>query len=138
MLQRLLAFTLIFLNLCCNNANQKGLRNPNNLKNMQNEESLTLKVGAASSVTLESRGAMGLQLLYRSDDSSVVEITRVESNEPDASKTTRTNIGGPVPAVFEIRALKTGKTKVVFYETRSWEKDFKEIVQKVISIEVNP
>lgn len=98
------------------------------------EDSLTIRINETKQVTLQSRGAMGLQLLFRISDSSVVDIKRIDSKGPNDSS--KTNIGGSIPAVFEIRGLKAGKTNVEFYETQPWNKNFKDISQKEMLIEV--
>jgi predicted secreted protein len=103
---------------------------------MENEQNLTLKVGEGHHVTLQSRGATGLQLLYRCDDDSTVQIQRKEFTPADTAKELSTNVGGSMPAVFQIQALKEGETKVTFYETRPWDKSFKEIIQKQLTIKV--
>jgi len=46
---------------------------------MENIEHLTLKVGEVKLITLESRGAAGLQLTGRCDDESVVQVERKET-----------------------------------------------------------
>ena len=103
---------------------------------MDNQQNLTLKPGETFQVILQSRGAAGLQLLYRCEDDSIVRIQRKESFPSDSPKDWTTNIGGSMPAVFAIQALKEGETKVTFYETRPWDKNFKEIIQKQLTIVV--
>lgn len=117
----------------CNKINQSS---HSNQQQMESSENLRLKIGEVQQVTLQSRGATGLQLLARCDDEKVVEVLRVQGN-PDSEKSTATDkIGGAIPAFFSIKGLKKGKTTVTFYETRSWEKDFKEIIQKTLEVEV--
>jgi predicted secreted protein len=139
MSQSLVIITLLFLFFCaCGNTHQTiNANNPNNLHKMENEEKLTLHKGDVHQVTLQSRGATGLQLLYKCDDDSIVEIKRVEYSSSDSAKLWKDNIGGPIPAVFEISAMHEGATKITFYETRSWEKNFKPIIQKIITVEVS-
>lgn len=120
-------------------ANQSGLSatpdNPDR-KAMENEQQLTLKVGEVRLVTLQSRGAVGLQLIGRSDDESISQVERKEYRPSDVAKQMPDNVGGPVPAIFAIKALREGETQVTFAETRPWDKTFKEIIQKQIRITV--
>jgi len=104
-------------------------------KTMDKDESITLKPGEVHEVTLQSRGAAGLQLLYRTSTDSVVEVKRKDVSPGDA-KQIPPNIGGAIPVIFTIKALKPGDTRVTFYETRPWDKSFKEIIGKKISIKV--
>jgi hypothetical protein len=82
---------------------------------------------------LVSRGALGLQLLYRTDRDSIVEVRRLE---PVISKSDPVLPGDPIGALFEIKSLQKGTVKITFYETQPWNKEFKEIIQKEIDIEV--
>lgn len=100
-------------------------------------ENLHLQTGEIYKMTLPSRGATGLQLLFRVTDDSIVDIKRIESSGNENDSTAPRSIGGPVQATFEITALKPGETNVTFYETRPWEKDFKEIIVQNLTIEVD-
>lgn len=84
-------------------------------------------------VVLISRGALGLQLLFKMDTASVVEVKRVE---PSIIKTDPILPGDPINAVFEIRSINEGSVRITFYETQPWNKEFAPIIQKEIEIEV--
>ena len=98
---------------------------------MQNVETLNMNINDVHTVTLESRGSAGLKLSFRYSDPGIVEITRLESSTVISKE-----IGGPIPAVFQIKALRTGNTTIEFFETRSWDKSYPEILQKSIVIKV--
>ncbi len=96
-------------------------------------ETLQLKKDEVHLIHLENRGSTGLQLLSRIENESVASVRRI-SNPSDA--TSSTNLGGSQKATFEIKGMNPGETKITFYETRTWEKDFKEIVVKEIMVDV--
>ena len=84
-------------------------------------------------IVLTSRGALGLQLLFKMDSDSVVEVKRVE---PSINKTDSILPGDPINAIFEIRSINEGIVRITFYETQPWNKEFTPIIQKEIEIEV--
>jgi hypothetical protein len=127
---------MIVLAVACENRRPSPTPVIPDQKTMANEDNLTLKVGEVRRVTLQSRGAVGLQLIARIGDDSIVRVERQEYIPADSSKTMPTNIGGPVPAIFAITALRAGETEVTFAETRSWDKNFKETIQKHFKIVV--
>ncbi|MEO7046245.1 MAG: protease inhibitor I42 family protein [Ferruginibacter sp.] len=98
-----------------------------------NAEIKKIKVAETFTVDLLSRGSLGLQLLFRSDKDAIVAIKRLPSDsiaQPPISP------GDPLKAIFEIKGLNPGQVKITFYETQSWNKDFKEIIKKEMSVEV--
>ena len=115
---------------CFTNYDQKKISSE---MDNQNVETKTLKLSEVFSVELVSRGSLGLQLLFRMNTDSIVEVKRVE---PVISQSNPPRPGDPIGAFFEIRALKKGMVEIIFYETQPWNKDFKDIIQKVIKIEV--
>ena len=115
---------------CFTNYDQKKIRSE---MDNQNVETKTLKLSEVFSVELVSRGSLGLQLLYRMNIDSIVEVKRVE---PVIGQSNTPRPGDPIGAFFEIRALKKGMVEIIFYETQPWNKEFKDIIQKVIKIEV--
>lgn len=127
-------YLLLSLNLYCLNTKKQPSSSTEKTTTVDTADKVVIKVNEVYKLTLQSRGAMGLQLLYRCDDTTIVSINRID---PPASQDTMPKMGAPVPAIFEIRGTKPGKTKIVFYETRPWEKDFKEIIQKELDVEVN-
>jgi len=84
-------------------------------------------------IELVSRGPLGLQLLFKMDIDSIVEVKRVE---PIINQVNPPRPGDSIGAFFEIRAIKNGNVKITFYETQPWNKDFKDIIQKEINVEV--
>jgi len=99
---------------------------------MQMSEPLKMSINDNHTVILQSRGSAGLKLSFRSSNSDIVEIKRSE-NEIKADGGI---IGGSMPVIFEIKALKKGSTTVDFYESRPWDKNFQEIIQKTFVISV--
>lgn len=113
----------------CQNAEHKK----NKHAMSQEIETRKMKPFETFKIQLVSRGALGLQLLCRMDTDSIVEVKRVEPviNESDPILP-----GDPIGAFFEIKSLRKGAVKLTFYETQPWNKEFEEIVQKEINIEV--
>lgn len=113
----------------CQNAEHK--KNKHTMS--QEIETRKMKPFETFRIQLISRGALGLQLLCRMDTDSIVEVKRVEPviNESDPILP-----GDPIGAFFEIKSLRKGAVKLTFYETQPWNKEFKEIIQKEINIEV--
>lgn len=102
-------------------------------KAMDNTNSGTKKLKPSETFTVElkGRGALGLKLLYRTDNDSIVEVSRLDTD-------TGKNIspGDSINIVYQIKAVKKGNVKITFYETQPWNKDFKEVIQKEINVEV--
>ena len=96
-------------------------------------ETLQLKKDEVHLVHLENRGSTGLQLLSRIENESVVAVRRV--SDPSEA-TSSNNLGDSSKATFEIKGLNSGESEITFYETRTWEKNFKEIVVKEIRVDV--
>lgn len=96
-------------------------------------ESRTMKPLEVITIELVSRGSLGLQLLFKMDIDSIVEVKRIE---PTINQVDPPRPGDPIGAFFEIRSLRKGLVKITFYETQPWNKDFKNIIQKEINIEV--
>lgn len=99
-----------------------------------NNEIVHLNKGEVQRITLPGRGSTGLQLLHRTDNTSILLISRVSQKKND--ETASNQLGGTVDITFEMKALEPGETKVTFYETLPWEKDFKEIVVKEFTVQV--
>jgi len=74
-----------------------------------------------------------LQLLFKMDIDSIVEVKRIE---PIINQVNPPRPGDSIGAFFEIKALKKGVVEIIFYETQPWNRDFQDIIQKVIKIEV--
>ena len=97
-------------------------------------ETLQLKKDEVHLVHLENRGSTGLQLLSRIENESVVAVRRV--SDPSEATSSSNNLGDSSKATFEIKGLNSGESKITFYETRTWDKNFKEIVVKEIRVDV--
>lgn len=89
------------------------------------------KVNETEMVVLENRGASGLQMKYRTDKEGIVSINRLEHSKQEQVKP-----GDPIKVAFQIVAKQKGTVKVTFYETRPWDKNFKEIVVREMVIQV--
>ena len=100
-----------------------------------NNEIVHLNRGEVQRITLPGRGSTGLQLLHRTDNDSILLISRVSRNKK-SDETGSNQLGGSVEITFEMKGLEPGETKVTFYETLPWEKDFKEIVVKELTVQV--
>jgi len=102
---------------------------------MENQivETRTMRPLEVFKIELVSRGSLGLQLVFKMDVDSIVEVKRVE---PIINQANPPRPGDSIGAFFEIRALKSGMVKITFYETQHWNKDFKDIIQKEINVEV--
>jgi len=102
---------------------------------MENQivETRTMRPLEVFKIELVSRGSLGLQLLFKMDVDLIVEVKRVE---PIINQANPPRPGDSIGAFFEIRALKSGMVKITFYETQHWNKDFKDIIQKEINVEV--
>lgn len=107
----------------------KKQRTMNNLM----EENKKMKPLETIKIELESRGSLGLQLLFKTDIDSVVKVTRENTEMISSGSITP---GDSIILIFEITAIKKGIVTVTFYETQPWNKDFKEIIKKEITIEV--
>lgn len=124
----------IFVIIGCAGAS-KQQKEPTKPKLMENTNAEIKKIKVAETFTVDllSRGSLGLQLLFRSDKDAIVAIKRLPSDsiaQPPISP------GDPLKAIFEIKGLNPGQVKITFYETQSWNKDFKEIIKKEMSVEV--
>lgn len=103
---------------------------------MTEKDSLLLDRGQSLQVTLQSRGAAGLQLRYDIADTSVVAVERKDVDPGDQTAAHSPTVGGAVPAVFEIRGLRPGRTQITFFEIRPWEPTFQRIVQRTLTVTV--
>ena len=123
---------IIFIFYACVPSAKKtdDITKPNAMDNT-NSGTQKLKPSETFTVALKGRGALGLQLLYRTDNDSIVEVSRIETD-------TDKNIspGDSIHIVYQIKAVKKGNVKITFYETQPWNKDFKEVIQKEINVEI--
>ncbi len=99
-------------------------------------KTLKLKPAETYNVEMDSRGALGLQLLFRTDKDSIVTITK---NSPSLNNSNAVSAGDSIKVVFTITAVNPGTATITFYETQPWNKNFKEIVTKQVTVQVaNP
>jgi hypothetical protein len=89
---------------------------------------MVIKEKESFRVELQSRGGLGLQLAYRTNNDGIVQVSRV--GEGTALP------GSNLPVTYEITGLRKGKVTVSFYETQPWNKSFAEIIQKEVEVEV--
>lgn len=93
----------------------------------------TLKVNDTFEAEYESNGSAGLKLLFKDDNEGLVSVTRL-ANAINADAPIKP--GDSIKVKFKIEALMKGKTNLVFYQTRVWDKNFKIIVLEEFLIEV--
>lgn len=96
------------------------------------EDEILLSSNETREVILQSRGAIGLQLLHECSDETIVQIRRIDTTE----NTSESNIGGGLTVVYEIKAIKRGQAQIQFYETQPWNKSFGKIVVKSMVVHV--
>ncbi|MBC6609557.1 hypothetical protein H8B15_01405 [Hymenobacter sp. BT507] len=78
-------------------------------------QQLTLRVQEQHAVTLPSRGASGLQLLFSTEPADIVLVVRREPT-PNEREQPPITVGGTIAAYFELTGLKPGQATVRFYE----------------------
>jgi len=78
-------------------------------------QQLTLRVQEQHTVTLPSRGASGLQLLFSAEPTDIVSVVRREPT-PNEREHPPTAVGGAMAAYFELIGLKPGQATIYFYE----------------------
>lgn len=98
---------------------------------MDSIETRVIKPQESFQLVLESRGGLGLQLSFRSDNDGIVDVSRVS-----AAPAGTVSPGSNLPVTYKITGLRKGKVKISFYETQPWNKNFKEIIQKEVQVEV--
>ncbi len=129
----LIIFGIVFIFHACVPAVKKTEANTKP-KEIDNTLSSTRKLKSSETFTVELMGrrASGLQLLYRMNNNAVVEVKRLVTDIANSGPTS----GDTININYQIKAIKKGKVKITFYETQPWNKDFKEVIQKEINIEV--
>jgi predicted secreted protein len=100
---------------------------------MASKQEVRLKLLEVVEIALEKRGAMGLELHYRIADPSILEVSELPV---DSTTQHKQEIGGGLKVFYQIRAIQKGVTKIIFFETRSWDKNFKEVIQKEVDVEI--
>ena len=128
-------YTSSLLSISCKRNNIRNTDYRKNEQTMNNTgiDTKKMKLLETFRIELKSRGALGLQLLFKTDKDSIVEVKRIETKVNNSNSILP---GDPISAVFEIRSIKKGAVKITFYETQPWNKEFKEIIQKEIYVEV--
>jgi Flp pilus assembly protein TadB len=123
---------IILLIYACQTTSKQETKKQKIMENLI-EDNRKMKPLETIKVELESRGSLGLQLLFKTDIDTVVKVNRIY---PEINNGGDINPGDPIMVFFEISALKKGRVKITFYETQPWNKDFKEIIKKEMNIEV--
>jgi hypothetical protein len=98
------------------------------------QETKNIKVSETFEIKLQARGALGLKLMYRTSVNNIVDIKRQEIKKDNINDTIE---GDGIHIIYLITGLMEGNTKITFYETQPWNKEFKEIIQKEIQVNVN-
>jgi predicted secreted protein len=94
-------------------------------------EEVRKNIGDEFEIELHTRGGAGLTMLYRINQEDIVAVERLQ-----LPKTGMLKPGDPTKAVYRLRAQKKGNVRILFYETRTWDKDFNEIPVKELAIVV--
>jgi hypothetical protein len=128
----LIISAIILMMITCQTISKQETIKQKTMNNLK-EENKRMKPLETFKVELESRGSLGLQLLFKTDIDSVVEVTRLNTEINNGGNITP---GDSIMIFFEIKAIKKGIVTVTFYETQPWNKDFKEIIKKEMKIEV--
>lgn len=76
---------------------------------------LNIQVGESHEIQLTSRGSSGLQLLFWVDIPDIVSIDRRDLTIQERDSLS-TDMGGGTPAYFTVKGLKSGQSKILFYE----------------------
>ena len=82
-------------------------------------DDMKLTVGQSLEVVLPQRGSSGFSLLHCVSAEGIVVIEGPEAVGPQGRPP-----GDPVDQRFIIRALQPGTVRILFYETRIWDKGF--------------
>ncbi len=94
-------------------------------------KSIDLVLNGEKDITVHGKGAMGLVLNYKCDNPCIVAIKGKDGIMPDDH-----SIGGEVSMPYTIKGIAKGKTKITFYHTRPWVKDFQRILEDEYMVEV--
>src|SRR5580704_15745810 len=95
-------------------------------------ENIHIEKGKSCEITMNNRASSGLTLLYNMDKEGIVSIDR-NNTVRDASLMP----GDPIKATFRIHAKESGSVKVTFFETQTWNKNFKNLILKEFAIYVD-
>jgi len=98
---------------------------------MEGVEIRAIKLRESFELVLQSRGGLGLQLSYRTNGDGVVEVDRVDA---DPARTVAP--GDSLPVTYRVTGVGKGTAVITFYERQPWDKNFKEIIQKEVQVEV--
>jgi predicted secreted protein len=94
-------------------------------------DSVTLTVGETFAVVLPQRGSSGFSLLHRESAEGLLAI-----DGPLAVESQRGAPGDPVDRRFVLRALQPGIVRILFYETRIWDKGFSPLPVRELEVTV--
>ena len=81
------------------------------------ENKIAIGVNQEKNIQIPSRGSSGLKMVFTITDSTVASVTRKEIKPSDIDSL-NLRPGDPVPAIWIIKGLKTGTTKIHFAELR--------------------
>jgi predicted secreted protein len=85
---------------------------------MYSESQVQLRVGDQHEITLPEMGAAGYEWIFKTSNSKVDVRRRTGS-----IRSTRGLIGGPIMVTFELSAISEGRSRVVFEQSRPWERN---------------
>jgi len=95
-------------------------------------ETLQKKVGDTLEVVLDERGGSGLSMKYKIDNEELVSIEGPETLSRGQMKP-----GDAVKVKYTIHFLKPGSTKILFYETQVWNKNFPPLPAKELLVDIS-
>ena len=98
---------------------------------MGNIETRTIKIKESFELLLQSRGGLGLQLAFRINNDGVVDVNR---QGPDADRAVQP--GDSLPVTYRVTGVGKGRALITFYEYQPWNKNFREVIQKEVQVEV--
>ena len=96
-------------------------------------ETIKIKVGKSSIITLKSLAAAGYLWSYEVEKKDVVSV----SEDRLATASGKAKPGESFPERFSFRALKPGTAKVVFSQKRSWEQNKAAIAIQIFTVIVS-
>lgn len=94
-------------------------------------DAVTLTVGETFEVVLPQRGACGFSLLHRESPEGLVAVDDPLAVEPHQGAP-----GDPVDRRFVLTALQPGTVRILFYETRIWDKGFSPLPVRELEVTV--
>ena len=99
---------------------------------MYSECQSQLRVGDQHVITLPEMGAAGYEWFFEISNDKI-DVTKKPGNIPPI----RDSVGGPVLVTFELSAISEGRSRVVFEQSRPWERN-DVAATHVLQIEILP